>query len=119
MEVRVEVGKLVRQNVRVRNNVERLFAETLLHLDHIFAQTILSCQLVRAREVIDLLELIHLIVHETFDALRRPQHVPLVAFGLPEAICLHNGLDKLSIGFHHFEKHVELRLLVLARLRVA
>lgn len=42
MEVRVEVGKLVRQDVRVGKNIEDLLAEALLHLDDVLAKSVLA-----------------------------------------------------------------------------
>lgn len=42
MEVRVEVGKLVRQDVRVGQNIEDLLAEALLHLDDVLAKSVFA-----------------------------------------------------------------------------
>ena len=42
MEVRVEVGKLVRQDVRVGQNIEHLLAEALLHLDDVLAKSVFA-----------------------------------------------------------------------------
>ena len=42
MEVRVEVGKLVRQDVRVGKDIEDLLAEALLHLDDVLAKSVFA-----------------------------------------------------------------------------
>ena len=42
MEVRVEVGELVRQDVRVGQNIEDLLAEALLHLDDVLAKSVFA-----------------------------------------------------------------------------
>lgn len=117
--MRVKVSELIRQNVGVGNDVEDFLAETLLHLNDVFTKAIFPCQLVRHREVVDLLKLIHLVVHKGFDALGGPEDVPLVAFGLAKPIRFHNGFDKFGICLDHLEKHIELCLLVLTWLRVA
>ena len=45
VEVRVEVGEFVRQNVRVRNDIKRLFAKLLLYFYDVFAEPVLASQL--------------------------------------------------------------------------
>ena len=117
--MRVEVGKLVREDVRVRQNIEDFLAEALLHLYDVFAQTVFSSQLIRHREVIDLLVLVHGLVDVRLDALTCPQDVPFITFGLAESTGLHDSLDELGVRLHHLEEHLELCLLVLARLCVA
>ena len=72
MEVGVKVGKLVRQDIRVREDVEGLLAEAFLHFYHVFAQAVLTGQLVRHGEVIYLLVLCHLLVNGGLYTLRRP-----------------------------------------------
>ena len=37
MEVRIEIGKLVRQDVAVGKYIESLFAKPFLHFDDVFA----------------------------------------------------------------------------------
>jgi len=56
--VGVEIVELLGQDVSVRNEVELGTTETLLHLDIVVAQTVLSCNLITLREMIDALELI-------------------------------------------------------------
>ena len=119
MEVRVEVGKLVGQDVRVGKNIEDLLAEALLHLDDVLAESVFASQLARHREVVNLLVIVHRLINVGLYALARPHYVPFIALCLAQAIRLHDSLDKLSVGLHHLEKHVELGLLVLAWLRVA
>lgn len=62
MEVRVEVGKLVGQDVCVRDDVKVLLSELLLHLHNVVAQSVLPCELKRLREMIDLLSLAQALV---------------------------------------------------------
>ena len=117
--MRVKVGKLIWQNIAVGKNVESFFAEALLHLHDVLAQAVLPRQLIAHREVVDLLVLAHLLIDVAFNTLTRPLDVPLVALRLIHAVCFKNGFDKTRIGFHHFEEHVKLRLLILAWLREA
>ena len=42
MEVRVEVSKFVRQDVRIGKYIENLLAEALLHLDDILAEAVFA-----------------------------------------------------------------------------
>ena len=69
--------------------------------------------------MVDLLVFIHLLVDIAFHALACPLDVPLIAFSLVHTVRLKDGFDKAGICLDHFEKHIELRLLVLARLREA
>ena len=60
--VSVEVSKLVWQDVSVRYEVEACFAKLLLHPHHVVAQSILSCDFITLREMVDLLVLIQTFV---------------------------------------------------------
>ena len=54
----IEITKLIRKNVSVRDKVEVGFAEFFLHSDHIIAKTVLPGNLIALREVIDFLVLV-------------------------------------------------------------
>ena len=82
MEVRVEVGKLVRQDVRVGKDIEDLLAEALLHLDDVLAKSVFASELARHREVVNLLVIIHCLIDVGLYALARPQYVPFIALCL-------------------------------------
>ena len=119
VEVGVKVSELVRQDVRVRYNIEQIFAEAFLHFNNVFAQSIFSSELIGAGKVVYLLVLVHGFVHEGLKTLRGPEHVPLVALCLAQTIRLHDSFDQLCVGLDHFEKHIELSLFVLTWLCVA
>jgi hypothetical protein len=56
--VGVEITKLIRQDVGIRDEVEVGFPKFLLHADHVVAETILARDLVALGEVVDLLVLV-------------------------------------------------------------
>ncbi len=60
--VRIEVSKLIREDIGVRNKVKVLFAKLLLHAHHVETKTVLPCNLVTLGEVVYLLELIQTLV---------------------------------------------------------
>ena len=62
----VEVMELIRQDVRIRNKVELFSTEALLHLHIVIAETVLSCNFIALREVIDPLEFIEAFIEVTF-----------------------------------------------------
>lgn len=119
MEVRVEISELVRQIIAIRNYIERFLAKAFLHLDHIFAQTVFSRQLIAHGKVVNFLILVHLIVDVGLHTLAGPLDVPLIALCLVHAIRLEHSLHEFSIRLHHLEEHVELRLFILTWLREA
>ena len=54
----MEVLEFIWQDVSVRDEVKLVATEALLHLDIVEAQSVLPCNLMTLREVIDLLEFI-------------------------------------------------------------
>lgn len=70
--VSVEVTELIREDVGVRNEVKVLFAEFLLHTDHVKTKTIFSCYFVALREVIDFLVFVETFVEITLARTRAP-----------------------------------------------
>ena len=62
LEVRMEVVKLIWQDVGLGDEIELLAAEALLHLHVVVAETVLSRDLMTLREVIDPLELVQAFV---------------------------------------------------------
>ena len=54
----MEIVKLIWQNVGLRDKIELLAAEALLHLDVIITEAILSSDLMTLREMINPLELV-------------------------------------------------------------
>jgi len=64
MEMWVKVGKLIWKNIGVWDDVELIFAEFLLHLHNVVTETILPSELIRLREMVDLLVFVQALVHE-------------------------------------------------------
>ena len=62
----MKIVKLIWQDVCFRDEVELLPAEALLHLDIVVAETILTCDLMTLREVINSLELVKAFVKVAF-----------------------------------------------------
>ena len=62
LEVRMEVVKLIWQDVSLGDEIELLTTEALLHLHIVVTETILSRDLMTLREVIDPLELVQTFV---------------------------------------------------------
>lgn len=60
--VLVELSKLIRQDVCVRDEIKVLFPVAFLHAYHVEAESILSSNLMALREVIDLLILVEALV---------------------------------------------------------
>ena len=58
----VKVAKFVRQNVRVRAEVEGRLAEALLHAHHIEAESVFTGNFITLWEVVDLLILIQALI---------------------------------------------------------
>lgn len=57
VKVRVKVGELVREDVRVGYDVKFIFAKLFLHLDYIRAKSVFPCQFKRLGKMINLLRL--------------------------------------------------------------
>ena len=79
------------QDVGVWNEVELVAPESLLHLHVVVAESILPCDLIRLREVIDPLELIESLVKIRFATASGPEDVPLVRVGIVEGVGLQDG----------------------------
>ena len=62
----MKIVKLIWQDVCLGNEVELLSAEALLHLDIVVAETVLTCDLMTLREVINSLELVKAFVKVAF-----------------------------------------------------
>lgn len=63
VEMRIKVRKLIGQDIAIRYDIKFLFTMLFLHLDQIRDQSIFPCQLVREREMINLLVLLKLFVY--------------------------------------------------------
>lgn len=66
VEVLLELLKLLRQDIGVRDDVKGLTPKLLLHLGHVEAQSVLPGHFVRLREVVNSLVLVHSFVQEGF-----------------------------------------------------
>ena len=78
MEVRIEIGELVRQNVGIGDDVEVVFPELLLHLYDVVAESVLAGELVGLREVVDFLGLGQPLVLAQLEGQASPENVPVV-----------------------------------------
>ena len=79
--VRVEIMKLIRQDVGIGNEVVLLPAKPLLHLDIVVTETIFARDLVTLRKVVNPLVLIKALVHVALARGGRPAEVPLMRLG--------------------------------------
>lgn len=86
MKMRIEISKLIRQDVSVGYDVEFFLAKLLLHLDHVSTKTVFSCQLVRLRKMINLLALVKAFILIKLQALASPKNVPVVGLSLHKTI---------------------------------
>jgi hypothetical protein len=84
--VSVEITKLIRQNIRVRNKIKRRFTKLFLHANHIVAKAILASDFIALREVIDLLVLVKALVKVALARGRTPEHIPLVRLSVTEPV---------------------------------
>ena len=62
MIVRIKIGKLDRQDISFWNDIEGLSTVDLLHLNDVIAQSVLPCQLIGLREVIDFLPILKAVI---------------------------------------------------------
>ena len=74
----MEVMELIRQDVRIRDEIEHISAEPLLHLHVVKTKPVLPRDLIRLREMVYSLVLIQTLVQIGLATGRRPQDVPLV-----------------------------------------
>lgn len=74
----MEIMEFVWENVCVRNEIILISAKSLLHLYIVVAKSILSCDLITLREVINSLELIETLVQVAFARACGPENVPLM-----------------------------------------
>ena len=108
----IEVGELIRQDVRVRYDIKLLLAELLLHLHHVRTASVLPSELTRVRKMVDLLVFVQVLPHEGLQRLARPKNVPVVAFRLSEATRLIDRLDELGVSLDHLVEEFVLVLLL-------
>ena len=74
----MEVLEFIWQDVSVRDEVKLVATEALLHLDIVEAQSVLPCNLMTLREVINLLELIKSFIQVALARTGRPKDVPFM-----------------------------------------
>ena len=104
--VRVEIVKLIRQDVGIGNEVVLLPAEPLLHLDIVVTEAIFARDLVTLRKVVDPLMLIEALVHVALARGGRPAEVPLMRLGAGEGVCLKNRTYDFRLALQHLVKHL-------------
>lgn len=89
----VEITEFLRENVGVGSKVERGFSELFLHSDDVEAETVLSSDLGRLRELVDLLVLVQTLILVVFTAATGPKQVPLVTLSLAQPVLLEDTAD--------------------------
>ena len=62
MKVPIEVSKLIRQIIGIRNDVKSLLTKFVLHFDDIGTKPVFSCELKAIGEVVNLLVFIQIVV---------------------------------------------------------
>lgn len=80
-------------------------AKPLLHFYIVVAKSVLSCDLITLREMIDSLELIKTLVKVAFARTGRPEDVPLVRVSEVERVGLEDGPDQLGVAFEQLVEH--------------
>ena len=96
--VSVEIVELIWKDVSVRDKIVLISAESLLHFYIVIAKSVLSCDLIALREVIDSLELIQAFIQVTFARACSPEDVPFVRICEVERVSLEDGPDKLCVA---------------------
>lgn len=76
--VLIELTKLVRKDVGIRNEVEVLLSKPFLHSHDVEAKPILSSDFMTLREMIDLLIFVQAFIEIALATRRAPQNVPFV-----------------------------------------
>lgn len=100
----VEVSELIRQYVCVRDYVELLFPILLLHLHYVKAESVFPSQLVRLREVIDLLALDEPLILLQLQGLAGPENIPVVvALSMKEAVVFQDCANQASVCLDKLE----------------
>jgi len=97
LEMGVEITELIRKDVSIRDEVILLFSEFLLHLNDIYTESVFSGDLIRLREMIDLLELVETFINVRLATCRRPQNVPFMAFCMTESVGFKSRAHHLDI----------------------
>jgi hypothetical protein len=95
----IEIRKLFRQAVSVRDFFELFVPILFLHFDEVLAKLVLASHLVTAREVVDLLKLIQAFVHIRLATGVHPEDVPVVAIRVVEPTRFQNGPAKFGVAF--------------------
>jgi hypothetical protein len=99
--VLIEFSELVRENVSVWNEVKMLLSKSFLHSDNVEAESILPCDFMTLREMVDLLVLVKAFIQIAFAAGRTPKYVPLMGLCWSKACSFDHGSDELIIKSNH------------------
>jgi len=95
VEALAELLPLFGQHEGLRQKVEVLLREALLHLNHINRQSVLPRQFRARWEVVNLLVLIKSLVKVVFALGVGPKHVPVVTVGRDQAVDLEDEAHQL------------------------
>lgn len=91
--MRMELIILVGQNVSVWNEVVLTDSELLLGLHKVETESVLPCNLVAHREVVNSLKLVQTFIKERFAGAGRPKDIPLVRVSISETVCFKDTSD--------------------------
>jgi hypothetical protein len=86
VEMHIKIVEFVRENIGIRNDIERSMAEFFLHVDDIFTQAVFPRDFVASREVVYFLVFIETLVNVGVGAAIHPKDVPVMGFCTPETI---------------------------------
>jgi hypothetical protein len=98
MEETKIVCKLIWETESLRSDVEGFPSELLLHPDDIHTELIFPGDLIRGREVIDLLVLIESIIEIRLHDHRHPEYVPVVSFCIMESMGFQSRSDEFTFA---------------------
>ena len=76
--MRIEISKLIRKNVSVRYKVKVLLAKPFLHSYDIIAESVLPCNFVALRKVVDFLILVKPFIDVRLATAGTPKNIPLM-----------------------------------------
>lgn len=100
----IEISKLIRKNVSVRHKVEVLLAKPFLHSYDIIAKSVLSCNFVALRKVIDLLIFVKSFIDVRLATTGTPKNIPLMWLGMSKSVRFKHRSDQFIVEAKHFVK---------------
>lgn len=110
--MRVELSKLIRQDIGIRCEIKIMLPVLLLQPDNITTKPILSRYLMTLRKMIDLLVLIKPFIDIRLATRSTPKQIPLMTLSMTEPISLTNRSNHPIISSKHLEKQLAVLYMV-------